>query len=93
MKSALHTDWEKMITVEEYSKLVDELLVMEKELERLGNVTVDTSQGQYAMFEMQLSDRVKEQKEYNDLFKVVKQKQRLVDAFDQVARYKLSLQS
>ena len=82
-----------MITVEEYSKLVDELLVMEKELERLGNVTVDTSQGQYAMFEMQLSDRVKEQKEYNDLFKVVKQKQRLVDAFDQVARYKLSLQS
>lgn len=81
-----------MITPAEFSALVDELLVMGQELERLGKVEVMTSRGAFSMFEQALSRSVPEQKAYSDLKGQYLAKKRIVDAHDMVARYELFYQ-
>lgn len=79
-----------MISTEEFTKLVDELLLMEEELERLGEVEVYISAEPYAMFEEALSDDIPEQKAYSDYKKLYLKKKRIVEAYDMVSRFELA---
>jgi len=82
-----------MISIKEYEKLVDEVLVMEKELERLGRVRYkDVSSGEeYAMHEEAIRESYPPQKEYSDYKKIYLEKKRLIEAFDMIARYALAI--
>ena len=84
-----------MVSAKEFEKLVNELLVMEKELDRLGKVRyTDTVSGeQYAMFEQAIAGSYQPQKEYNDYKKRYTEKKRIVDSLDMIARYKLALKT
>jgi hypothetical protein len=79
-----------MISAVEYRKLVDELLTMEADLENLGQVHVETSEGPHAMFEQAISDNVPQQKAYSDYKKMYLKKKRIVEAYDMVARFELA---
>lgn len=79
-----------MITTEEYAKLNDQLLEMERELKELGQVRVDTDQGPYALHEQALFDSHEGQRQYNELKYKVKDLRELIDAYDRVARFQLA---
>jgi len=79
-----------MISATEFETLVEELILMEVELKRLGDIKVMTSEGPHAMREQGLMASVPEQKAYNDLFSQYARKKRIVEAFDMVARYKIA---
>lgn len=77
-----------MIAPGMFENLVNELLALESKLEALGQVTIETNEGPYALREKLLSERsCPQQKEYNDLDRLVTDKRRIVDAHDMVARY------
>lgn len=79
-----------MIDAAEFEALVHEVLALEDELEELGNVTRETSQGTYAMREQALSDGCMAQAKYNKAKASLAKKKRLIEAFDMIARYKLA---
>lgn len=80
-----------MISVDEYEKLVFDLLEMERYLNELGQVRVQTAGGEkYAMFEQLLANTVPQQKEYNDFARKVAEQRSLVEAHDRAANYALA---
>ena len=79
-----------MISPEEYEKLIDEVLNLERKLEIMGKEKIDTSQGPYEISERALHDSLPQQKAYNDLYEIYNKKKKLIDAFDMIARYKLA---
>lgn len=79
-----------MITTDQYRELVEEVLALEEKLEVLGAVTVITSDGPYAMSECAMTSTVPEQKAYYDCRSELKEKRRIIDAYDTIARFELA---
>lgn len=72
----------------EYRRLLFQLLDMERRLEELGNVTIDTNQGPYAASEGAIADDVPAQRAYNGLKARADELRKVVDAYERVARYR-----
>lgn len=82
-----------MLSVTEYSNMVDEVLGLESILKELGEFTVDTSEGPYKVREQLLADTIPEQKAYNKLKAEYLAKKRIIEGYDTVARYELAMKN
>lgn len=72
-------------------ELAQQVQLLGAELKALGLVTINTSQGPYALHEQALC--CPEQDEYNALKVRYEEKKRILDAFDMVARYNMAIQA
>jgi hypothetical protein len=79
-----------MISTEQFTKLVDEVLKLEADLGKLGRVKIETYDGPYWIREQALAETIPEQKVYNALRREYLAKKRIVDSYDMISRFENS---